>query len=101
VERVFRIGGAHAVAAMAYGTESVPKVDKIFGPGSTWVTAAKDLADADPNGAARDFPAGPSEGLVLSDDPANAAFVASDPLPPARTRTARRAISRQGRPGCS
>jgi len=80
VERVFRIGGAHAVAAMAYGTESVPKVDKIFGPGSTWVTAAKDLVDADPNGAARDFPAGPSEVLVIADDTANAAFVASDLL---------------------
>jgi len=80
VERVFRIGGAQAVAAMAYGTETVPKVDKIFGPGSTWVTAAKDLVDADPNGAARDFPAGPSEVLVIADDSANAAFVASDLL---------------------
>jgi histidinol dehydrogenase len=80
VERVLRIGGAHAIAAMAYGTESVPKVDKIFGPGSTWVTAAKALVDADPAGAARDFPAGPSEVLVIADETANAAFVASDLL---------------------
>ena len=80
VERVFRIGGAHAIAAMAYGTESVPKVYKIFGPGSTWVTAAKDLVDADPAGAARDFPAGPSEVLVIADGGADPAFVASDLL---------------------
>ncbi|MGB7215031.1 MAG: histidinol dehydrogenase, partial [Gammaproteobacteria bacterium] len=80
VERVFRVGGAQAIAAMAYGTETVPKVDKIFGPGNTWVTAAKALVDADPNGAARDFPAGPSEVLVIADDTANAAFVASDLL---------------------
>jgi len=80
VDRVFRIGGAHAIAAMAYGTESVPKVHKIFGPGNTWVTAAKALVDADPAGAARDFPAGPSEVLVIADDGANPAFVASDLL---------------------
>src|SRR5690606_3587963 len=80
VTRVFRVGGAHAIAAMAYGTESVPKVYKIFGPGNTWVTAAKDLVDADPGGAARDYPAGPSEVLVIADDGANPAFVASDLL---------------------
>jgi len=80
VERVFRIGGAQAIAAMAYGTESVPKVYKIFGPGNTWVTAAKALVDADPAGAARDFPAGPSEVLVIADDTANPGFVASDLL---------------------
>ncbi|HEX6996120.1 MAG TPA: histidinol dehydrogenase [Gammaproteobacteria bacterium] len=80
VERVFRIGGAQAIAAMAYGTESVPKVYKIFGPGNTWVTAAKALVDADPLGAARDFPAGPSEVLVIADDSANPEFVASDLL---------------------
>jgi histidinol dehydrogenase len=56
VERVFKLGGAQAIAAMAYGTESVPKVDKIFGPGSTWVTEAKAQVDRDPMGAARDFP---------------------------------------------
>jgi histidinol dehydrogenase len=80
VERVFKLGGAQAVAAMAYGTESVPKVDKIFGPGNTWVTEAKAQVDRDPAGAARDFPAGPSEVLVIADGSANAAFVASDLL---------------------
>jgi histidinol dehydrogenase len=80
VERVFKLGGAQAVAAMAYGTESVPKVDKIFGPGNTWVTEAKSQVDRDPAGAARDFPAGPSEVLVIADGSANAAFVASDLL---------------------
>ncbi|HVY64689.1 MAG TPA: histidinol dehydrogenase [Gammaproteobacteria bacterium] len=80
VQRVFKIGGAQAVAAMAYGTESVPKVDKIFGPGNTWVTEAKAQVDRDPAGAARDFPAGPSEVLVIADASANAAFVASDLL---------------------
>ncbi|HEX7080283.1 MAG TPA: histidinol dehydrogenase [Gammaproteobacteria bacterium] len=80
VTRVFRVGGAQAIAAMAYGTETVPKVDKIFGPGNSWVTAAKALVDADPDGAARDFPAGPSEVLVIADETANAAFVAADLL---------------------
>jgi histidinol dehydrogenase len=80
VERVFKLGGAQAVAAMAYGTATVPKVDKIFGPGNTWVTEAKAQVDRDPNGAARDFPAGPSEVLVIADAAANAAFVASDLL---------------------
>lgn len=80
VARVFRVGGAHAVAAMGYGTQTVPKVYKIFGPGSTWVTAAKALVDADPEGAARDYPAGPSEVLVIADDEASPAFVASDLL---------------------
>ena len=54
IERVFKLGGAQAIAAMAYGTESVPKVDKIFGPGNTWVTEAKAQVDRDPAGAARD-----------------------------------------------
>jgi len=80
VERVFKLGGAQAVAAMAYGTASVPKVDKIFGPGNTWVTEAKAQVDRDPAGAARDFPAGPSEVLVIADASANASFVASDLL---------------------
>jgi histidinol dehydrogenase len=65
---------------MAYGTESVPKVDKVFGPGNTWVTEAKAQVDRDPAGAARDYPAGPSEVLVIADGRANAAFVASDLL---------------------
>ena len=80
VQRVFKLGGAQAVAAMAYGTASVPKVDKIFGPGNTWVTEAKAQVDRDPAGAAREFPAGPSEVLVIADASANAAFVASDLL---------------------
>ena len=68
VQRVFKLGGAQAIAAMAYGTESVPKVDKIFGPGNAWVTEAKAQVDRDPAGAARDYPAGPSEVLVIADD---------------------------------
>jgi len=80
IDRVFKVGGAQAIAAMAYGTQSVPKVDKVFGPGSQWVTAAKILVANDPDGAALDLPAGPSEVLVIADDSANAAFVASDLL---------------------
>lgn len=80
VTRVFKVGGAQAIAAMAYGTQSVPKVDKIFGPGSTWVTEAKAQVDRDPNGAARDYPAGPSEVLVIADASADPVFVAADLL---------------------
>jgi len=80
IERVFKLGGAQAVAAMAYGTESVPKVDKIFGPGNSWVTAAKLLVSADARGAALDMPAGPSEVLVIADGTARPEFVAADLL---------------------
>lgn len=80
VEEVFALGGAQAIAAMAYGTQSIPKVDKIFGPGSAWVTAAKQIVAEDPAGAALDLPAGPSEVLVIADDHADAEFVASDLL---------------------
>jgi len=80
VQRVFKLGGAQAIAALAYGTATVPKVDKIFGPGSQWVTEAKAQVDRDPAGAARDYPAGPSEVLVIADVSASAAFVASDLL---------------------
>ena len=80
IDRVFKIGGAQAIAAMAYGTASVPKVAKIFGPGNAWVTAAKQLVAADPAGAALDMPAGPSEVLVIADDSARAEFVAADLL---------------------
>jgi histidinol dehydrogenase len=80
IDRVYRIGGAQAVAAMAYGTESVPRVDKIFGPGSVWVTAAKAQVSSDPGGAAQDMPAGPSEVLVVADESARADFVAADLL---------------------
>lgn len=80
VERVFKVGGAQAIAAMAYGTASIPKVDKIFGPGSAWVTAAKLLVANDPDGAALDLPAGPSEVLVIADASARPEFVAADLL---------------------
>ena len=80
VEQVFKIGGAQAVAALAYGTASVPKVDKIFGPGNAWVTAAKQLVATDSAGAALDMPAGPSEVLVIADESARPEFVASDLL---------------------
>lgn len=80
VTQVFKAGGAQAIAAMAYGTASVPKVDKLFGPGNAWVTAAKLLVAQDPEGAAFDLPAGPSEVLVIADDTARADFVAADLL---------------------
>jgi len=80
VGKIFKIGGAQAIAAMAYGTESVPKVDKIFGPGNAWVTAAKQLVAQQSGGAASDLPAGPSEVLVIADDSARAEFVAADLL---------------------
>ncbi len=80
VDSIFKIGGAQAVAAMAYGTETVPRVNKICGPGNAWVTCAKSLVSADPSGAAIDMPAGPSEVLVIADESANASFVASDLL---------------------
>ena len=80
VDTIIKVGGAQAVAAMAYGTESVPKTLKIFGPGNAWVTAAKGLVSADANGAAIDLPAGPSEVLVIADAEASVEFVASDLL---------------------
>jgi histidinol dehydrogenase len=80
VETVYKMGGAQAIAALAFGTESVGKVDKIFGPGSAWVTAAKQIVAADPAGAAIDLPAGPSEVLVIADETARASFVAADLL---------------------
>jgi histidinol dehydrogenase len=80
IDSVYKVGGAQAIAAMAYGSETVPKVDKIFGPGNAWVTAAKQVVAADPAGAACDMPAGPSEVLVIADDSARAEFVAADLL---------------------
>ncbi len=80
VDEVFAVGGAQAIAALAYGTETIPKVDKIVGPGSAWVTAAKQVVAEDPQGAALDLPAGPSEVLVIADDSARAGFVAADLL---------------------
>ncbi|AND68221.1 histidinal dehydrogenase/ histidinol dehydrogenase [Dyella thiooxydans] len=80
VHRVFKLGGAQAIAAMAYGTDSVPKCEKLFGPGNAWVTEAKLQVSGDPEGAAIDMPAGPSEVLVIADDVARPAFVAADLL---------------------
>ena len=77
---IFKIGGAQAIAAMAYGTESVPKVCKLFGPGNAWVTNAKSQVSVDPAGAAIDMPADPSEVLVIADENAAAEFVAADLL---------------------
>jgi len=78
VSRIFKIGGAQAIAAMAYGTETVPRVYKIFGPGNQYVTAAKQLAAL--RDVAIDMPAGPSEVEVIADETANPAFVAADLL---------------------
>ena len=78
VSRIFKVGGAQAVAAMAYGTESVPKVDKIFGPGNRYVTLAKQLVSG--RNTSIDMPAGPSEVMVMADASAKADFVASDML---------------------
>jgi len=78
VSRMFCAGGAQAIAAMAYGTESIPQCAKIFGPGNAWVTEAKQQVSQDPNGAAIDLPAGPSEVLVIADARANPEFIAWD-----------------------
>lgn len=78
VTKIFKAGGVQAIGAMAYGTESIPQVYKIFGPGNQYVTAAKQLVNK--NGIAIDMPAGPSEVLVCADASANPAFVAADLL---------------------
>ena len=80
VQRIFKVGGAQAIAAMAYGTASVPKCDKLYGPGNAWVTAAKLCVAADAGGAAADLPAGVTEVLVVADESARADFVAADLL---------------------
>ncbi|WP_072054391.1 histidinol dehydrogenase [Aliivibrio fischeri] len=80
IDEVYNIGGAQAVAAMAYGTESVSKVDKIFGPGNAYVTEAKRQVSNDFRGAAIDMPAGPSEVLVIADESADPDFIAADLL---------------------
>ena len=80
INEIYSIGGAQAIAALAYGTETIAKVDKIFGPGNRYVTEAKQQVSQDARGAQIDMPAGPSEVLVLADSSANAAFVASDLL---------------------
>jgi len=92
IEQIYKVGGAQAIAAMAYGTASIPKVVKIFGPGNRWVTAAKQLVAADPDGAALDMPAGPSEVMVIADEGADADFVATDMLAQSEHDTAAQAI---------
>lgn len=78
LEKIYKVGGAQAIGAMAYGTESIPKVDKILGPGNAWVTAAKQLVQME--GVSIDLPAGPSELLVIADASCQPAFVAADLL---------------------
>ncbi len=78
IRKIFKVGGVQAIAAMAYGTESVPKVFKIFGPGNQYVTTAKQMVQKD--GVAIDMPAGPSEVAVYADKTAKSSFVAADLL---------------------
>jgi histidinol dehydrogenase len=78
VKKIFKVGGAQAIGAMAYGTETIPAVYKIFGPGNQYVTQAKQMVNQ--QGTAIDMPAGPSEVLVIGDEYANAAFIAADLL---------------------
>ncbi|KJF75911.1 hypothetical protein UA45_21260, partial [Morganella morganii] len=80
VETIYQVGGAQAIAAMAFGTETIPATDKIFGPGNAYVTEAKRQVSQTIGGAAIDMPAGPSEVLVIADSGANPAFVAADLL---------------------
>lgn len=79
-DKIYLVGGAQAIAAMAYGTETIPKVDKLFGPGNAYVTEAKVQVALDPQGAAIDMPAGPSEVMILADQYANPAWIAADLL---------------------
>jgi len=78
IEKVYKVGGAQAIGAMAYGTESIPRVHKIFGPGNQFVTRAKEMVQTE--GVAIDIPAGPSEVLVIADETSIPAFVAADLL---------------------
>ncbi|MBX7231240.1 MAG: histidinol dehydrogenase [Bdellovibrionales bacterium] len=80
INEIYLCGGAQAIAALAYGTESLQKVDKIFGPGNTYVTEAKIQVSLDPMGTAIDMPAGPSEVLIIADDTSRPDFVAADLL---------------------
>ena len=80
IDKIYLCGGAQAVAAMALGTDTIPQVDKIFGPGNSFVTEAKQQVSQRADGAAIDMPAGPSEVLVLADEFANPEFVAADLL---------------------
>jgi histidinol dehydrogenase len=78
IDEIYKVGGAQAIAAMAYGTETIPKVDKIFGPGNRYVTAAKQFVSTDPDGASIDLLAGPSEVLIIADNEADPDVVAYD-----------------------
>ncbi len=80
IKELYKIGGAQAIGLMAYGDKAVQKVNKIFGPGNQYVTAAKLLVSIDPDGCAIDMPAGPSEVLIIGDKNANASFIAADLL---------------------
>ncbi len=77
---VYKLGGAQAIAAMAYGTATLPRCDKLFGPGNAWVTEAKQQVARDPSGAAIDLPAGPSEVLVIAESGADVELIAADLL---------------------
>ena len=91
IDRIYLAGGAQAVAAMAYGTESIPKVDKIFGPGNQYVTKAKTIIQSESQ-TAIDMPAGPSEVLVIADETAKAEYVAADLLAQAEHGTDSQAV---------
>ena len=78
ITKIYKVGGAQAIAAMAYGTETIPQVYKIFGPGNQYVTKAKELVQQ--NGVAIDMPAGPSEVLVIADETGNPEYIAADLL---------------------
>ena len=80
IDTIYKLGGAQAIAAMAYGSQTIRKVDKIFGPGNRYVTAAKTQVSIDAQGTAIDMPAGPSEVMVIADNDANPAYVAADLL---------------------
>lgn len=92
LKNIYKCGGAQAIAALAYGTESIPKVYKIFGPGNAWVTEAKMQVAYEARGAAIDLPAGPSEVLVIADGEASPEFVAADLLSQAEHDTASQVI---------
>ena len=78
IRKIYRAGGAQAIGAMAYGTKTIPKTDKIFGPGNSFVMIAKQLVSL--TNVAIDMPAGPSEVLVIADDSADESFIAADLL---------------------
>lgn len=92
IRTLYKAGGAQAIAALAYGTETIPKVQKIFGPGNQYVTEAKLQVSCDPKGAAIDLPAGPSEVLIIADSQGRASFIASDLLAQAEHDTNSRSI---------